>query len=29
VAVQERMRKLMGHWKAIPFGGSMELEWSA
>jgi len=27
--VQERMRKLMGHWKATPFGGSMELEWSA
>jgi hypothetical protein len=26
-AVQERMRKLLGHWKATPFGGSMELTW--
>jgi len=27
--VQERMRKLLGHWKATPFGGSMELHWPA
>ena len=27
LAVQERMRKLMGHWKATPFGDSMEIEW--
>jgi hypothetical protein len=26
-AVQERMRKLMGEWKAIPFGGVMTLRW--
>jgi hypothetical protein len=26
-AVQERMRHLIGHWKATPFGGTMELAW--
>jgi hypothetical protein len=26
-AVQERMRQLMGHWRATPYGGSMVLEW--
>lgn len=26
-AVQERMRHLMGHWKATPHGGVMELRW--
>ena len=26
-AVQERMRRLVGHWKATPYGGSMELPW--
>lgn len=25
--VQERMRRLMGRWKATPFGRAMELEW--
>jgi hypothetical protein len=29
LAVQERMRKLLGHWKATPYGGVMELDWSA
>ena len=24
-AVRERMRRLMGEWKAVPFGGTMEL----
>jgi hypothetical protein len=27
VAVQERMRQLVGHWKATPCGGAMEIEW--
>jgi hypothetical protein len=27
VAVQSRMRELLGHWKATPFGGAMELHW--
>ena len=27
VAVQERMRRLQGHWRATPFGGVMELPW--
>jgi hypothetical protein len=27
-AVQERMKKLLGHWKATPYGGAMELDWS-
>lgn len=27
-AVQERMRQLRGHWKATPYGGVLELEWS-
>lgn len=26
-AVQERMRRLVGRWKATPYGGSMELPW--
>jgi len=26
--VQERMRRLMGRWKATPYGASMELEWA-
>jgi hypothetical protein len=26
-AVQERMRRLVGHWKATPFRGTMELPW--
>ena len=26
--VQERMRRLQGHWKATPYGGTMELEWT-
>ena len=26
-AVQERMRQLMGRWKATAFGGAMELRW--
>jgi hypothetical protein len=26
-AVQKRMRQLIGHWKATPFGGTMELSW--
>jgi len=26
-ALQERMRRMMGHWKAGPCGGSMELPW--
>jgi hypothetical protein len=25
--VNERVRRLQGHWKATPFGGSMELTW--
>jgi len=29
VAVQERMRRLLGHWSATPFGASMELRWPA
>jgi hypothetical protein len=28
VNVQERMRKLTGQWKATPYGGVMELDWS-
>jgi hypothetical protein len=27
VRVQERMRKLMGHWRATPFGQAMEVRW--
>jgi hypothetical protein len=27
VAVQERMRRLQGQWRATPFGGAMELPW--
>ncbi len=27
VRVQERMRRLLGHWKATAFGASMEVEW--
>jgi hypothetical protein len=27
VAVQERMRRLQGHWRATPHGGVMELPW--
>jgi hypothetical protein len=27
--VQERMRRLLGEWKATPVGGSMELSWPA
>jgi hypothetical protein len=27
VAVQERLRRLVGHWKATPYGGRMELAW--
>jgi hypothetical protein len=26
-AVHERMRHLVGHWRATPFGGTMELDW--
>jgi hypothetical protein len=26
-AVQERMRHLLGHWRATPFGGEMTLDW--
>ena len=26
-AVQERMRRLLGHWKATPCGASMQLPW--
>jgi hypothetical protein len=26
-AVQERMRRLLGHWKATPVGAAMELYW--
>jgi hypothetical protein len=29
VAVKERMRKLVGRWKATPYGESMDLEWPA
>jgi hypothetical protein len=29
VAVQERIRQLLGRWKATPYGGTMELEWRA
>lgn len=25
--VRERMRRLLGHWKATPFGASMEVDW--
>lgn len=25
--VHERVRQLRGHWRATPYGGSMELEW--
>jgi hypothetical protein len=28
-AVEERMRGLLGHWKATPHGGAMELVWPA
>lgn len=28
-AVQERMRRLLGQWRATPFGGAMELAWPA
>jgi hypothetical protein len=28
-AVRERMRALHGHWKATPYGGTMELAWPA
>jgi hypothetical protein len=27
--VQERVRKLVGHWNATPFGEAMELEWKS
>jgi hypothetical protein len=27
IAVRERMRQLLGRWKATPFGGTMELAW--
>jgi hypothetical protein len=27
LAVQERMRQLLGHWRATPYGGTMELHW--
>jgi len=27
--VQERMRRLLGHWRATPYGGAMELTWPA
>jgi hypothetical protein len=26
-AVQERMERLLGHWRATPFGSTMELRW--
>jgi hypothetical protein len=29
IAVQERMRRLLGSWSATPFGGTMELDWPA
>jgi hypothetical protein len=29
LAVQERMRRLLGHWRATPFGHAMELGWDA
>jgi len=29
IAVQERVRRLQGHWRATPFGGVMELPWPA
>jgi hypothetical protein len=29
VAVQERMRRLVGQWKATAYGAAMELEWPA
>jgi hypothetical protein len=29
VAVQERMRRLLGHWRATPVGHAMELDWDA
>jgi hypothetical protein len=25
--VKERLRRLVGHWNATPYGGSMDLEW--
>src|SRR5262249_11723610 len=27
-AVRERMRQLLGVWRATPYGGSMDLEWT-
>lgn len=27
LAVQERMRRLQGHWRATPFGESMQITW--
>jgi hypothetical protein len=27
LAVQERMRRLLGHWKATPYGDTMSLPW--
>jgi hypothetical protein len=27
--VQERLRRLQGHWRATPFGSALELEWPA
>jgi hypothetical protein len=27
VSVQDRMRQLLGRWKATPYGGTMELTW--
>jgi hypothetical protein len=27
LAVQDRLRRLMGEWRATPYGGSMELAW--
>jgi hypothetical protein len=27
VAVQERLRRLVGAWRATPHGGTLELEW--
>ena len=29
VSVQERMRQLLGRWKATPYGETMELDWPA
>jgi hypothetical protein len=28
VAVEERLRRLLGHWRATPHGGAMELDWT-